>query len=184
MEDKPFKIVIVGDSSVGKTSIISSFIHGRYNQINDATVGVSFYLYKSDKLKLHIWDTAGQERFRSLVPMYVRDSHIVIAVFDGTNMSSYYDLIQNWIPFIRKVDDQVPIIIVESKIEATDAGRFTEIAQEYAKDNSFSFWRVSAKKGININELLDDAISQLKTKKAEKKILLNIIKEPKSGYCC
>lgn len=184
MELKPFKVVFVGSSSVGKTSLISSMIHGSYNDINDATIGVSFHQHKSENVKLYIWDTAGQERFRSLVPMYVRDSHIVIAVFDSTNRVSYNELIYNWIPYIRKVDEEVNIIIVESKVEDKEAGRFTEIAQEYAKENFLQFWRVSAKDGTNVKELLDDIISKLKIKISQKKINLIKVQDNESGYCC
>ena len=184
MEEKPFKIVVVGSSATGKTSLISSFLYGQYDTINDATVGVSFYQYKSDKGKLHIWDTAGQERFRSLVPMYVRDSHMVIAVYDGSNISTYNDLIHSWLLFVRNVDKDVPIIMVESKIEKSDAGKFTDFAKEYAKEKGFPFWRVSAKEGTNVKELLDDIISRLKTKDSVKKIALNSVNDPQTGYCC
>ena len=184
MEQKPFKIVVVGSSATGKTSLISAFIHGKYDIINDATVGVSFYQYKFDKGKLHIWDTAGQERFRSLVPMYIRDSHMVIAVYDGTNISTYNDLIHNWLLFIRNVDNDVPIIMIESKIEEPDAGRFTDFAKEYAAEKGYPFWRVSAKEGTNIKELLDDVITKLKIRNSEKKISLFPVKETQTGYCC
>lgn len=89
-----YKVVFVGDSSVGKTSIIY-WLQNKMHKITDfdATIGASFAIvkmnYKINEVKLHIWDTAGQERYRSLIKIYYRNSVCCICVFDVTNLDSY-----------------------------------------------------------------------------------------------
>lgn len=81
-----YKIVFVGDISVGKTSIMNRFIENKFSEIYDPSIGVDFHskvlMYKNKQIKLQFWDSAGQEKYRSLIPSYVRGASIIYIVFD------------------------------------------------------------------------------------------------------
>ena len=89
------KCVTIGNSCVGKTSIIQSFLTNNISDTHDSTIGASFVSKrfrnkeKDEELNLRIWDTAGQERYKSLIPMYLRGSNIAIIVYDITNFNSF-----------------------------------------------------------------------------------------------
>ena len=89
-----FKVVFLGESSVGKTSLINRFLNDTFDNVYRATIGIDFMtkrVYREDQktVKFQIWDTAGQERFRSLIPSYVRKSSIAVVVYDITNAESF-----------------------------------------------------------------------------------------------
>lgn len=88
-----YKVVFLGDQSVGKTSIIHRFIYDAFEDNYQATIGIDFMshkMYIEDKVViLNLWDTAGQERFKSLIPSYIKDSAVAIVIFDVTSRSSF-----------------------------------------------------------------------------------------------
>ena len=90
-----YKMVVVGDISVGKTSIITRFVENSFRDDYDPSIGIDFasknIKFREISLKLQIWDTAGQEKYRSLIPAYVKGSHIILLVFDIT--SKFYIII-------------------------------------------------------------------------------------------
>ncbi|KAI9111786.1 hypothetical protein K1719_017476 [Acacia pycnantha] len=81
-----YKLVFLGDQSVGKTSIITRFMYDKFDNTYQATIGIDFLsntMYLEDRtVQLQLWDTAGQERFRSLIPSYIRDSSVAVIVYD------------------------------------------------------------------------------------------------------
>ena len=90
-----FKVVFLGESSVGKTSLINRFLHDHFDIVYRATVGIDFMtkrVLRDDQkcVKFQIWDTAGQERFRSLIPSYVHKSSVAVIVYDITNAETFY----------------------------------------------------------------------------------------------
>lgn len=120
-----YKVAMVGDSGVGKTSIVSSFIRGTTSSSHEPTLGAAFdtkfvNIGCEKKIKLQIWDTAGQERFKSLIPMYYRNAQACICVFDVTNYNSIKNL-ASWVNAYRSnsntgTDDCV-VIMVANKID-------------------------------------------------------------------
>ncbi|XP_017483591.1 PREDICTED: ras-related protein Rab-22A-like [Rhagoletis zephyria] len=110
-----FKICLLGETCVGKSSIVQRFVHNTFNSGNE-TIGASFmtktlYLGGSS-LKLNIWDTAGQERYKALTPMYYRGANICIVVYDVT-CSNSFKAVQNWIKELRTyLSEQYLIAIV------------------------------------------------------------------------
>merc|ERR1719410_1167773 len=88
-----YKLVFLGDQSVGKTSIITRFMYDNFDRHYQATIGIDFLsktMYLEDRtVRLQLWDTAGQERFRSLIPSYIRDSSVAVVVYDTTNKTSF-----------------------------------------------------------------------------------------------
>jgi small GTP-binding protein len=121
MTDPEVKIVFLGESSVGKTSIISSFSQTGFIPDMSSTVGASFSMQRvaldSCDVKLKIWDTAGQERFRSLTPMYYRDAQVAILVF-SVDSTATFDSLDSWVDDLKQHAAKQPaIIIVGNKID-------------------------------------------------------------------
>ena len=101
-----FKVVFLGDSSVGKTSLINRFLHDSFDGVYRATIGLDFMTKKVQRedqknVKFQIWDTAGQERFRSLIPSYVHKSSVAVIVYDITNAETFSQGIDNFQQFLN-----------------------------------------------------------------------------------
>jgi Ras-related protein Rab-6A len=93
---RKFKLVFLGEQSVGKTSLITRFMYDSFDNTYQATIGIDFLsktMYLEDRtVRLQLWDTAGQERFRSLIPSYIRDSTVAVVVYDITNSNSFHQV--------------------------------------------------------------------------------------------
>ncbi|KAG6868813.1 Ras- protein RABH1b [Termitomyces sp. T159_Od127] len=121
---KRTKIVLLGDQSVGKTSLITRFMYDTFDNTYQATIGIDFLsktMYLEDRtVRLQLWDTAGQERFRSLIPSYIRDSSVAIVVFDITNRQSFLSTTK-WIDDVRSErGNDVIIVLVGNKADLSD----------------------------------------------------------------
>mmetsp|Transcript_20174 Transcript_20174/g.55692 ORF Transcript_20174/g.55692 Transcript_20174/m.55692 type:complete len:281 (-) Transcript_20174:431-1273(-) len=151
------KLVFLGDSSVGKTSIITRFVNDNYSGKYQATIGIDFlsktvYLEDGRVLKLLLWDTAGQERFRSLIPSYIRDSSAALVVYDISSRTSFENSRQ-WIENVREErGDDVLICLVGNKTDLGNERRkvSTEEGEERAREQGLLFTECSAKAGYNI----------------------------------
>ncbi len=101
------KVTFVGDAGVGKTSIIDQLINHKFSQEVPSTIGggnfIKLLTVENKKCQLSIWDTAGQERFRSLSKIYLKNSNIVIYVYDITKKESFENISKNWIPIIHEL---------------------------------------------------------------------------------
>lgn len=101
---RKFKLVFLGEQSVGKTSLITRFMYDSFDNTYQATIGIDFLsktMYLEDRtVRLQLWDTAGQERFRSLIPSYIRDSTVAVVVYDITNTNSFHQT-SKWIDDVR-----------------------------------------------------------------------------------
>lgn len=116
-----YKVVFLGDQSVGKTSIIHRFIYDSFDDNYQATIGIDFMshkMYIEDKtIILNLWDTAGQERFKSLIPSYIKDSAVAFVVYDITSLSSFQS-IAKWIEDARGLrDDECLIVLAGNKCD-------------------------------------------------------------------
>jgi Ras-related protein Rab-6A len=161
-----FKLIFLGDQSVGKTSIINRFIFDTFDGKDHPTVGIDFIsktLYHDEKsVKLQLWDTAGQERFRSLIPNYIRDSAVALIVFDITNEITYNNLTK-WIQDVRSErGHDIVLVIVGNKIDLEKKRVIQkEVAEEFAREHDTLYMEVSAKLGENINSLFQTIASVL-----------------------
>ena len=103
MSQKTFKLVFLGDSSVGKSSVIARQVQNKFNEFLEPTIGAAFLstniFIDESKINLQIWDTAGQERFRTMTPSFFRRSHGVLITYDVTNMQSF-DSVRFWMDVI------------------------------------------------------------------------------------
>lgn len=153
-----YKLVFLGDQSVGKTSIITRFMYDKFDNTYQATIGIDFLsktMYLEDRtVRLQLWDTAGQERFRSLIPSYIRDSSVAVVVYDVANRASFLNTAR-WIEEVRSErGNDVIIMLVGNKTDLVDR-RQVSIEEGDAKAREFGvmFIETSAKAGFNIKAL-------------------------------
>lgn len=155
---KKFKLVFLGEQSVGKTSLITRFMYDTFDNTYQATIGIDFLsktMYLEDRtVRLQLWDTAGQERFRSLIPSYIRDSSVAVVVYDVTNRASFMNT-SKWVDDVRSErGNDVIIVLVGNKTDLNDKRQVTtEEAEQKAKELNVMFIETSAKAGHNVKTL-------------------------------
>ncbi|XP_063280393.1 ras-related protein Rab-6A-like isoform X7 [Prinia subflava] len=137
---RKFKLVFLGEQSVGKTSLITRFMYDSFDN--------------TYQVRLQLWDTAGQERFRSLIPSYIRDSTIAVVVYDITNLNSFQQT-SKWIDDVRtERGSDVIIMLVGNKTDLADKRQITtEEGEQRAKELNVMFTETSAKTGYNVKQL-------------------------------
>ncbi|OHT11688.1 Ras-related protein Rab-5C [Tritrichomonas foetus] len=156
------KLVFLGESTVGKTSIIACFSQGEFAPDQTSTIGACFSMKKvivdNEEVKLKIWDTAGQERFRALTPMYYRDAQIAILVYSVDATDTFHKL-KKWVEDLKR-DTKVmpPLIIAGNKIDL-ERKVSTEAGEKFAESVGAVFMECSAKAKIGIDELFAAAAS-------------------------
>jgi len=142
------KVIIIGDSGVGKTTILTQFIHERYKNDHDLTIGVDFgskYVnINNAEVRLQIWDTAGQECFRSISRSYYKDAKVAIIVFDAAN-NKYKEQLNSWINDINMHNNNVKIIIVCNKKDKLSKFQQTNISKKIKECYSNQFYLISSK---------------------------------------
>lgn len=153
-----FKIIVIGDSNVGKTCLTFRFCGGKFPMRTEATIGVDFrekqVVVDNETLKLQLWDTAGQERFRkSMIPHYYRNVHAVVFVYDVTKIASFQNL-TTWIEEFERYNtkkdnqkiDNVPKILVGNKCDCTgQVAVSTNMAQKFADSHNMPLFETSAR---------------------------------------
>ncbi|CAN9501708.1 unnamed protein product [Ophioblennius macclurei] len=155
---RKFKLVFLGEQSVGKTSLITRFMYDSFDNTYQATIGIDFLsktMYLEDRtIRLQLWDTAGQERFRSLIPSYIRDSAAAVVVYDITNVNSFQQTTK-WIDDVRtERGSDVIIMLVGNKTDLADKRQITtEEGEQRAKEMNVLFIETSAKTGYNVKQL-------------------------------
>ncbi|KAI9345839.1 ras family-domain-containing protein [Zopfochytrium polystomum] len=155
---RKFKLVFLGEQSVGKTSLITRFMYDTFDNTYQATIGIDFLsktMYLEDRtVRLQLWDTAGQERFRSLIPSYIRDSSVAVVVYDITNRNSFQNT-SKWVDDVRaERGNDVIIVLVGNKTDLSDKRQVsTEEGEKRAKEFNVMFIETSAKAGYNVKAL-------------------------------
>ena len=166
--DEKVNLIIIGDSTVGKTSIIKQYFEGEINGNYLATVGVDHYskdIELSNKLiRLKIWDTAGQERFKSLTKNFFKNAQGVILVYDVTNKETFNNL-KNWISSTKEnvsSDKNLKAIIIGNKIDLVSSREVNkQEAEELAKSFNYSYFETSAKRNSGIDEAIKNIMLQV-----------------------
>ena len=157
------KIVLIGESGVGKTSIISQFIDQIFQNDQQSTIGGTFST-KTIKcgngkiLKLEIWDTAGQERYRSVTKMFYKDANAAILVYDITNKFSFEELQKYWIEQVKESSPRnIILAIAANKSDLIEYEQVDEgAARQFAKENNALFAVTSAKQTSCVESLFLD----------------------------
>ena len=184
------KVVLLGETMVGKTSIVNVYTAGKYIPETTPTVGACFQIQKvvheGKTVRLNIWDTAGQERFRSLAPMFYRDADFVILVYAIDNRSSF-DAINHWYDSLRYDCPVFPkVYLVGNKIDLQEQ-RVVEAAegQKKAAENNSDFFEVSAKTGKEeINDLFTHIVSDVIRLLPNNNLAQESVSPLKNNSCC
>lgn len=187
-----YKVILVGDSCVGKTSLATSYSTGSMPEKNGATISAAYYgadvTVNGKTCTLDIWDTAGQEQYRALVPQYVRNAAAAIIVFDITNLSSF-EHANDWYNFVLQNSENAYIVLFGNKNDLQDkrSAQIEDIAQ-WCGDHDLRFFEGSALNGNGTEELFADvAEGCMKTIKACKppKEAVTLDGQTKTkGGCC
>jgi small GTP-binding protein len=153
-----FRTVTIGDSSVGKTSIVNRFIRDRFDASEKNTIGALYdsYTDRADgqEVEVQIWDTAGQEQYRSLAPVYFRSAAAALLVFDLTNRDTFTSL-DNWLASFRvAIAHRAVLFLVGNKLDLVSDRQITiDEARNWARANECSYYETSAKNGQGVHEL-------------------------------
>lgn len=152
------KFLLIGDTSVGKTSLLLSYCGENYQEKIGATIGVDFKhkieSFEGKTIKIQIWDTAGQERFRTLTKSYFKMAQGIILVFDLTNPVSL-DILKNWVKEINEnCNESTPKVLVGNKSDIVEHRVIDkESAKAFAKRSGMEYFETSCKTRENVNEV-------------------------------
>ena len=183
-----YKIVIIGDTCVGKTNILTRYLTNQFSSNSKSTVGVElgikFLKIKNTNTKIQIWDTAGQERYQAITSAYFRGSDGCFIVYDITNERSFNN-IEKWYEKVHENNDKdIPIIIVGNKCDLEDERKVpTDKGREKAQNLDCAFYEISALKAINIEPIFEELVNTIYDKtggnKNDEEIKIEIINEKK-----
>ena len=203
-EPEGIKITLIGNSGVGKTSIINQYIDQTFDEANAATIGANYsekVITKNNKeYELNIWDTAGQEKFHAVGKHFYKDAYIVCLVYDITSQDSLDQLKEIWYPDIKKFGEKYTILAVvgnKSDLYENDNLADENQAKEFAQSINAIFMLTSAKTGDGIEKLFDTLVDkflssdfnskykEMKQIKGEIKVLKpnEGEKKKKKGFC-
>jgi Ras-related protein Rab-1A len=158
--DYLIKCLIIGDSGIGKSSVMCRFADDVFTPEYISTIGVDFKIrtieYNSKILKLQIWDTAGQERFRTITTSYYRGSHAIVICYDITDSNTFAN-VDMWLDDVKKYASKSPILVLCGTKFDLSSERQVSIsdAMKYAKLNNMIFIETSAKDGTNVLQLFE-----------------------------
>ena len=194
--DNTIKLLLIGDSSVGKTNFIFRFVDNRFQTVHLTTIGFDFKskivtLPNSKKtLKLQIWDTAGQERYMSLNQNLFLKVHGVILMYDISNRESF-DHLTKWLDLIKDAINDIPIVLVGNKIDKEEERLVSyNEGEQLAKELNISFFESSGKENKNVKEpfysLCEEIINKMKNERTStNNFSINNQKEKeKKKKCC
>ena len=165
-KERCIKILLLGDTSVGKTCFLKRYTDDTFQDAYLSTIGFDYKfkvvtLKSGKEVKVQIWDTAGQERFRTIAKSYYRGAHGIILVFDVTNQKTF-DNIKMWVNQIKdEASSKVCVILVANKIDSEERVVSQEDAKALAKTYELKLYEASAKENINVTEAFQDLIENI-----------------------
>jgi len=191
------KIIVLGESGVGKTSLLVRYVDNKFNINTKSTIGADFLskLIEVDDqpVTLQIWDTAGQERFQGLGTTFYRGSDGAIFVFDVSRKATFDALLQWKKAFLIQVgqesNDIFPMLVVANKVDREDRVVTTQMVQKFCKDNNLDFVECSAKDATNVSKAFEKitrkVISNMKPEDIQyDTVTLDLGEKKKDDGCC
>jgi Ras-related protein Rab-1A len=169
--DYVFKLVLIGDSGVGKSCLLLRFADDTYTESHISTIGVDFKIrtiqLDGKTIKLQIWDTAGQERFRTITSSYYRGAHGIIVVYDTTDNETF-EHVKTWLHEIdRYASENVNKLLVGNKSDLTSKRQVeTDSAKEFADSVNIPFLETSAKNATNVEDAFMTMAGEIKKRMA------------------
>ena len=195
INENQIKIMILGNSSVGKTSFIIKCTEDCFQEVYLSTIGIDYkekeVIIEGKKYKILLYDTTGQERFKSLAINLIKDADGVMLMYDITNRESFNSII-DWIKNIEdRKGENFPTIILGNKVDNEDIRKVSKEEQEkVAEGNDISFFEISNKTGVNVNEALLAFIKEILSFKKKNVFLktqtisIKSLKTKKKKKCC
>jgi small GTP-binding protein len=189
-----FKLVLLGESAVGKSSLVLRFVRGQFFDYQESTIGAAFLTQtvalNDTTVKFEIWDTAGQERYHSLAPMYYRGAAAAIVVYDITSPDSFARA-KSWVRELqRQGNPNIVIALAGNKSDLASKRKVDpDEAKQYAEENNIMFMETSAKTAANVNELFVQIARKLPKQQTEPKPAASQVKlndpakSPKAAGC-
>ena len=167
-EDTVYKVLLLGDSSVGKTCFLLRYCDNSFQEVHLSTIGLDYRLKtmtlkNGKKVKLQIWDTAGQDRFRAITKNYYKGANGIILIYDVTDVQTFQN-VKNWINQIKEeANPDVLVYLVGNKIDVQEEEKVvkTEEGQKMAEEYKLPFSEASAKEGINIDEIFQELLEKI-----------------------
>lgn len=162
-ERSSFRVVMIGDSAVGKTSLINMFLGNPFDKDEGATIGALFHSFEMDhegrRVEIQMWDTAGQEQYRSLCPVYFRSASAAVIVFDVAKRSSFNSL-GDWMDCFRDITgDSTTTIVVGNKCDMRERMVETTEARAWAESKLCEYIETSAKSGQGVRLLFQTLVA-------------------------
>lgn len=158
-EEIKIKIMLLGESQIGKTSLIQRYVKNNFNLSYITTVGIDFQLKQikmnNKSIKLQIWDTAGQERFKNITKSYFHSSDGFIVGYDITSRLSFTN-VSTWLKEINEnAPEEIQKILIGNKCDLNEREVTTEEGKKLAEENGMKFFETSAKNDINVKETFE-----------------------------
>lgn len=161
------KVVLLGDTGVGKSSLVLRFVTKNFRPFSESTIGASFMskmiMIEGKAIKYQIWDTAGQEKYRSLAPMYYRGAAAAIIVYDITSLQSFKKC-KNWVKELQSYGpEDIVLVVAGNKVDLVDQREVdTAVASQYANEIGALFIETSAKSNTNVAKAFEQISTRLK----------------------
>ena len=188
--DEKIQIIIIGESQVGKTSILYQYTQNKFSTQYLATVGVEYFvkeeLINNKHIRVKIWDTAGQEQYKSITKSFYKNSDGIVIVYDVHDKKSF-EKVQDWVQSLNEYTDsskQIPVILVGNKIDL-EREVSTEEGEKLAESFKLPFFESSAKENKGITEfmhkIITDVLNVVGQSTTQKGIGLNDVQQTTSG---
>lgn len=164
--DYLFKVLLIGDSGVGKTCILCRFANNEFNRSHISTIGIDFkmktIIVEGKRIRIQMWDTAGQERYETITTQYYRRAHGIILVYDITRQETFNN-IRKWLRYVDEhANNNVQRLLLANKCDAEDERRvWKDQGARLAAEKNIKFYETSAQSNINIDEAFTEICRQI-----------------------